>query len=230
MKLHSVLDKRLATYGSMSLALAAVAAPQAAKANVVSYFGPSVTDSVGSDIYFNLLTGTLDASPVAGDFQLVDSSSHLARISVVDSAHVSAKFAASLVDFSESSPGSSAARLVQNALIGGVGMKFSTLNGTLAQATLVPSANFYPFGHFNSPDGGDVSGYLGLEVLQNGTPEYGWADLVVHSDYTVTLNSFALDPSGAPIEAGVGTPEPSSVLLLAMGAAGVALYRRKRKT
>jgi hypothetical protein len=220
------------------MALAAVAAPQAAGASIISYLGPSVTDSSGSPIYFDALTGSIDTSPTTGDYELlVDNAGTLARLAVFDGTLLNPgslrKFAVSAVDFSNSSQASSAARLPFGDSV--AGRVFKSFLGTLAEQSVHLSSHSAfsgHFGHFNST-GGDVSGYLGLEVLQGSTPEYGWADIVVHPNFTVTLDSFALDTSGGSLttgETGVApTPEPASILLLALGAAGIAAYRRKRK-
>ena len=204
------------------MALAAVGAPHASGATIISYLGPSVTDSAGSPIFFNALSGTIDTSPVTGDYELILANGNLARLAVFNGSLLNAgsrrRFAVSALDFAESTQASS-----------------NSFVGTLAEQSVHLSENSHfsgQFGHFNST-GGDVSGYLGLEVLQGSTPEYGWASIVVHPNFSVTLNSFALDTSGASLSAGdtgvAATPEPASILLLAMGAAGIAAYRRKRK-
>jgi hypothetical protein len=242
MNVQSLFEKRLATYGTMSIAFAAVAVSQASGATIISYLGPSVTDSSGNPIYFDPLTASIDASPVAGDYELLlQNSGTLARVGVFEGSLLNGaslrKFALSALDFSDSTQASSAARLPFGASIGPA-RKFNSFLGTLAEQSVHLSASGNvsgPFGHFNST-GGDVSGYLGLEILQGSIPEYGWANIVVHPNFSVTLNGFALDTSGAGVTAGElgivpppATPEPASILLLVMGAAGLAAYRRKRK-
>jgi hypothetical protein len=240
MKVQFLFEKRLAKYGTMSMALAAVGAPQAS-GSVVSYLGPSVTDSSGNPVFFNPLTGSIDTTPATGDYELILSNGDLAKLVVFNgSSSLNAgslrKFAIQPLDFSDSTQASSAARLPFGASVGPA-RKFNSFLGTLAEQSVHLSShnNFSgPFGHFNSA-GNPVSGYLGLEVLQGGTPEYGWASIVVNPDFSVTLDSFALQTSGAGLTAGdtgpapPTTPEPASILLLALGAAGIAAYRRKRK-
>jgi PEP-CTERM motif len=243
MNVQSLFEKRLATYGTMSIAFAAVAVPQAAGASIISYLGPSVTDSAGSPIYFDPLTASIDAIPVAGDYELLlQDAGTLARVGVFEGSLLNGaslrKFALSALDFADSTQASSAARLPFGASVGPA-RNFNSLVGTLAEQSVHQSSASHfsgHFGHFNST-GGPVSGYLGLEILQGSIPEYGWANIVVNPDFSVTLNSFGLDTSGASITAGdtgpvlppPTTPEPASILLLALGAAGLAAYRRKHK-
>ncbi len=188
MKAQSIFEKRLATYGTMSIALAAVAAPQAAGASIISYVGPSVTDSSSSPIFFNALQGTVDATPVAGDYELLLDQGPVARLTVFEGSMLNGaslrKFAVSALDFADSSQASSAARLALGASVGPARL-FSSVAGTLAEEAVHLSSHSHlsgPFGHFNST-GGDVSGYLGLKVLQGSLPEYGWADIVVHPEF-----------------------------------------------
>jgi hypothetical protein len=72
-------------------------------------------------------------------------------------------------------------------------------------------------------------GYLGLRFDNDGTDNFGWADIEFTSDFALTLYSFAYDSSGAGIEAGA-IPEPQTAALLAALAAGsAALLSRRRR-
>lgn len=72
------------------------------------------------------------------------------------------------------------------------------------------------------------TGYLGLRVSISGVTSYGWAQVMIGLDSTVTVLDFAYnDEQDASILAGQ-VPEPHSALLLALGASGVAAMRRRR--
>jgi hypothetical protein len=85
------------------------------------------------------------------------------------------------------------------------------------------------FGNFGPGD----TGYLGLKFTIFSNPFYGWANITVHGDYTVTLNTLCYEDSGRPAHVPTAAAVPdqgSSILLLAMGAAGIAAFRgRQRK-
>jgi hypothetical protein len=73
--------------------------------------------------------------------------------------------------------------------------------------------------------------YLGLKFDDSGTPLYGWADVQMNAYDSITLFGYAYQDDGAPIHVpDIGTiPEPSTLALLALGAAGVAALRRRRQ-
>ena len=59
---------------------------------------------------------------------------------------------------------------------------------------------------------------------------YGWVEIIVGDDGTVSVGSSAIDLDGGPIIVGGGsalTPEPSAALLLLVGGALLALKRRR---
>ena len=219
------LEARLVSYGSMSLALAAVAMPTGAVAE-------GLTASPGAPIYFDPATGYSGTAPgrAAGsiDFEIfvTSSNSRLFRDNLLispDNAALPGNGNLFAVTASSLGGGfSSAAKLTPGTTIGPL-MNFSSIFGSLAGNNTVPAA-----GHWNSLS--PVTSDLGLAQTQGcqALQCYGWANITVNSDYTVTLNALGYDSSGDPVTAGEATPEPASVLLLAMGAAGIAAWRRKR--
>jgi hypothetical protein len=97
----------------------------------------------------------------------------------------------------------------------------------------------FPFGYGNWSGATDM--YLGLQFDIGGQTHFGWAELSVSSgtdittDPTAVLEGWAYERvAGAPIttgqtSGGVPVPEPSSFLLFALGATGLAIYRRRRQ-
>ena len=72
------------------------------------------------------------------------------------------------------------------------------------------------------------TGFIGLTFQLDGATHYGWASISILKDFEVQLNTFAYETQpNTPIST-TGTPEPSSLFLIALGAAGIAVFRRKR--
>jgi hypothetical protein len=82
-------------------------------------------------------------------------------------------------------------------------------------------------GHFNN-----ATGYVGVEFQLNGNTHYGYVGYEGFQRTELPLGHiFALgweDQPNTGILAGAGIPEPSSLALLAAGAAAIGLYRRRR--
>ncbi len=206
----------------MSLALAAVSSPMAANAAAVKY-DTNVTATAGNPIFFNAATGAIDLTSVPGDYEI---------FTQVDGLRSTARFLGVGNPFAlapASSQGLPERLALSNAI--GAGLYFLQGFSTLASnGFLTPQAGNWNF----SSTPADVEGYVGLHLTQGRKNNYGWAELVVHPDYTVTLEAIGYETTpGTAIAAGAGVdtaaPEPSSILLMALGAAGIAAYRRKNQ-
>ncbi len=81
-----------------------------------------------------------------------------------------------------------------------------------------------PWANMSSP------AYLGVQFTASAQTYLGWAELQMdQATPSVTLLGYAYnDQAGQPINAGE-TPEPSSLSLFALGAAGVLALRRRRQ-
>lgn len=79
-----------------------------------------------------------------------------------------------------------------------------------------------------------TGGFLGVEVYRNSTYYFGWIQIDTNDDASVIkVDAFGYNQTpGAPSLVGSGVtpvPEPAATaILLAAGAAGVVLYRRRR--
>jgi hypothetical protein len=100
--------------------------------------------------------------------------------------------------------------------------------------SFVPNLSFGYFDAFSGAGTGGQSwsggGYLGFLVNGN----QGWLQLK-HIPGTLTLGQFAYDDTGAALAAGHGgvppppIPEPGTLAMLALGAAGLLAWRKHRQ-
>jgi hypothetical protein len=206
--LSALIEKRLASYGAMSIAVAS--GFMAAPANASTLFTDTSAWAGNSTT-----TGTVFFNPAAGLFGNTDTAAF-------ELFHVGAT-------------ASSGSRLVLAGIPSSVGVaisggqfakKFafsstvSTGNASFAGGPRIEaSSNGVHLGNFNP---GDI-GYVGLADAGN----FGWAKIEILSGYQAELLGFAYNTvAGSPIQP-ADSPEPSSLVLLALGAAGIAAYRRK---
>jgi len=101
-----------------------------------------------------------------------------------------------------------------------------TVGGTLAfgnEGYLVDN------GAFNAPWLAATTGYAGFQFVDgSGTTLYGWLELTLDpAGPNFTVSQWAYEDTGLPIPVGV-VPEPSVVLMLAVGLSLIAFWRKRR--
>lgn len=218
-------ERNLTRYGMMAVAAAAAAAP--AQAGIIVWDPePDVTTPVGGWVYFHMTTGETSTGSLANwDFQLF----HFQNF---EPSYSGGNFWTKLYLTNNGANAFVGGDLGTVARLGaGVTVEsaspFGASYGIMAQA-----GNGTPVGGL--PWNGPGQGYIGLRFLIGADTHYGWAEVTVNQGLTATLNRFGYeDVAGASVETGdIGggeVPEPGSMSLMILGAAGLAAYRRLRK-
>ena len=115
---------------------------------------------------------------------------------------------------------------------------------TLVDATNPTAPNYTTGGSASESTGATAfnfnssNNYVGFRFLNegNGLVNYGWLQVSLGTSFTDSSRSivgYAYETNGTGITVGntsTATPEPSSLALLSIGAAGLAAYRRRRAT
>lgn len=226
----STLFSRLATYGAA--AASAAAASQAAGSVIYFDIPDTTTPSTGARlIYFTPSNGLFATSPQANSsayqFVIVGGSAIAPLNGIRPNAAfgISPNSAVTLRSGADLLP----ARLTLGGAIGGAG-QFAGPSGTLASGGFSGSGGFVQYGNWNVPTVA-TSGYVGFRFGTAGNFQYGWADIAVNSDYSITLRGFAFEtvPNTAIAAGAIPEPATSALLLLGLGAGGLATYRARRR-
>ena len=212
------IGKRLAAYSAAAAATVLTAQGTANAADVVWPI-PDVTVGAQPGLLFNLITGATSVpaaslgNSVTGSFRIASYSGSFP--------YIAGPAYSNMAGFV--GPGSFTA---------GVNIDASNLN---ASSSVGVGNNFaantdYPsYGNFGylSQNFTNNRGFVGLQFDIGASLHYGWAEVThLGAGQGITLHGFGYNSTaGAPSHP---VPEPSSILLLATGAAGLAGWRRRR--
>jgi hypothetical protein len=121
-----------------------------------------------------------------------------------------------------------AARLGGGATVG-PGGQFNS-NAQLGHFSIFPIPSPHSSGNWRSGD----SGFLGLRFTTDSgaTFNYGWAEVQINANaYDATLEKFAYETDAdTAILTPAPVPEPSELVLFALGSGGLAIVRARRKS
>jgi hypothetical protein len=227
-KLRSVPEKRLTLYGvAAGAALAAGASQSDAALLTLDLTGLSLstrTTPLNGSLYFDVNAGSAAAAVGTANFTGADfflTNSHptgtsKARINATGSA----ANGIAVIGTSQGPPKARQFTTSQNVSVGAPGFAPSA----------VKIGSSYGAGPKGLAPGSST--YLGLRfAIAPADIHYGWANITLNNDYTVTLNSLGYESvanAAAHVEPAV-VPEPSVIALLALGAVGVAAFRNRQR-
>ncbi|MHC4069976.1 MAG: PEP-CTERM sorting domain-containing protein [Planctomycetota bacterium] len=206
-------EKRLAAYGLTAAVV--LAGPQPAKAVEVVWDIPDITFSSGVEyVRFNLISGSTSLIPgtgtgfsTIGNFAINFYPGYLFPFMYGPAFESVAAFVGTGVSY--------AAVLNHSSYVG-------PARNFVANSAYPSYGNFCYLSNFHDTTGW----FVGLKFDITGNTHYGWAQVDVGAGGSyVSLNAFGYnDAAGAASH----IPEPSSLGLLALGAAGLARRRRKK--
>ena len=210
------IGKRLASYSAAAAATAVVTGT--ANAGEIIWDIPDITSDNTTDVRFNLVSGGVVAEPAT--------SSHYQARNTAEGSFGFGWFGQYLY-----APAGDTGGGMQGAWYG---TDFFSVTGGSRSAyvdsgvNLGGDAGWMPtyglFGYVGYLPSSPVG--VGLKFTLNGNTHYGWA-AISSSGGDATLHAFGYnDTPGA--RSHVAVPEPSSLLLLAAGAAGLAFWRKRR--
>ncbi|MBE7157624.1 MAG: PEP-CTERM sorting domain-containing protein, partial [Rhodospirillales bacterium] len=219
---NTSMRQRLLGYGIAASAVTLTAGP--ASADIVYWNPADITTPPGANAgtWFSLTTGQVQNSYLVGAPFKFDWAT-FSGVPGQSGIRISTSQARFIVAPTVGGNYSSAARLAGGQFVGPGGNFNDPLNfnqvGTIA-------SSYHYFGEWNTPD----NGFVGLKFNSNGNTYYGWAQIHVNANASITLEDFAYNntPDTGLVTGVVPEPRTMSALLLAAGAAGTAIYRRRR--
>lgn len=223
---EAFIESRLSTYGTMAVAILASTAVSPAQAAIIVWEPIGLSTGANNSIYFNMVSGSanISSNAVNMDFRLRHSSNGFGSTFTKSARAFGVNPGAEVLTSNFQS--GRAQRLSAS--------QFISTDEPFARGALLGSIRVSSSGSsINGQFGSGGRGFVGLKFQIAGMVHLGWADITVDpNNMQITLNRFAYnDVAGEDIHVTDpnGVPEPSSTLLLAMGAVGLAAYRRKKK-
>ena len=208
------IGKRLAAYSAAAAATVVTSQDRSAEAAHVAWGIPDVSVSTAPGLLFNMVTGAATmATATSGN---------------------STPGSMRLIGFySASSPGAyvyTPAGSTLGAFVGSGSDVAFLASGDVIDSNRDFGATPYDNGNYgnlgNWSDG--ATGFVGIQFELSGATHYGWAEISRDiGATTATLHSFGYNNSAGDASI-AGVPEPSSLMLLAAGAAGFGLWRKRK--
>jgi hypothetical protein len=217
-RLRSVSEKRLVLYGvAAGAALAAGVSP--AEADLITLDLTSLATTARTSpsgpgsLYFQVNAATPALAVATHPFSTANFRLYRTQTKLGSGAHINGVLPNNSI--AVGGPSNKAARFSGSNSVG-------SANNFAPQALIGSTFIKKSFGNFQPGD----TGYLGLKFTIGPDLFFGWANITVNSNYTVTLNTLGYEDSGRPAHVPLSVPDQgSSILLLAIGAAGIAAFR-----
>jgi hypothetical protein len=211
--------KRLAAYSAAAAATVVASQDRSADAANVSWPGGDVSVGANPGLLFNMVNGNIGPAAAsagnANSFRLIGNYNNANSYAYLYTPSNNA-----LLGGFVGTGTSYAANLGPGAVVDG-NLNFVGDPGFPSYGIwgYLPASNF----------GVGTPGFVGIRFLIGGDTHYGWAEISRGVNAEATLHSFGYNTT--PDEAALtgAIPEPSSILLFAVGAAGLAMRRRRRK-